>query len=434
MKRIEQLRAQLADIVNKLSGIQASAELTEEQIAEVNGYNDQVTKLSNEIEALEKLESMQARVSIGARKTEAAPVSAKVEGGVERVTLDPKRGFKSQGEFYSAVIGARSGNVDPKLIKAGLMEKFGEDGGFLVPEDFRSDIQKKVNGDQSLLARCRTFTTASNNLTLPTYETAPWDSSAGFQAYWEGEASSYKESKAQFSQISMRLHKLTALVKVTEEIMEDAPLLDSWVRANAPEAMLARVNSAIINGTGAGMPQGILRSGFKIKVAKEVGQAADSFVFENSNKMLGALAPLSLPNAVWIVNPGILPLLRLMTFGTGGSNPVPAYLPSTGVSGAPYGTLYGLPIMPMMGGVKAVGDEGDIMLADLNYYYAALKTSAGPGLAVKSDISTHVYFATDESALKFSFRMAGQVPYKAPIVNEAGDFSASGIITLADRA
>lgn len=424
----EQMRERLAQIAAKLAAFTANASLTEVEIEEINTMNEEFETLTKQIEAREKVEQMSAKVSQSSRQTTPAPIAAKVEVGADRVTKDPKRGFANSGEFYSTVIGSKNG-PDQRLIKAGLMEKFGEDGGFLIPEDFRSNIQKKVMGDESLLAKTTQFVTASNNLSLPVHEVAPWDSTAGIQAYWDGEGASATESKDKFGEMSMRLHKLTALVKVTEELMEDAPLLESWINAQAPGAIVQKINSAILKGSGAGQPLGILSSGFKIKVAKEVGQAADSVVWENINKMLGALAPASLSRAVWILNPAILPLLRLMTFGTGGANPVPVYLPATGVAGAPFGTLFGLPIMPMMGGVKAVGDEGDIMLCDFSYYFTAIK-----GGGVKAAMSSHVYFEQSINALKFTQRIAGQIPYKAPITNEAGDFQASGIITLADRA
>lgn len=426
---MEQMRARLAAIVASLGALQAKSELSDEEVTQVEEMNTEFEGLTRKIEAREKLDAMTAKAGTSTRQTAPAAIPAQVAVGAERVTLDPKRGFKSAGEFYLAV----KAKNEKMLNAAGLMEKFGEDGGFLIPEDFRQDLQKKVMGDESLLPRCTQFQTASNNLTLPTTEVAPWDSAAGFQAYWEAEASQFTASKTKFGQLSMRLNKLTALVKVTDELLEDAPLMESYIRANAPDAMLHKVNSAIIGGLGAGMPEGFLKSNFKKMVPKETGQAADSVVFENINKMLAALVPSSMGRAIWLINPAILPLLRLMTFGTGGANPVPVYLPSTGVSGTPYGTLYGLPILPQMGGVKAVGDEGDISLVDLKYYYAAVKAGAGGGLGVKTDISTHVYFDTNESAFRFIMRMAGQVPFKAPITNEAGDYVCSGIVTLADR-
>lgn len=417
---IEQMRARLAAIVATLETFQG--DLDDSQIDEVNALNEEFKGLTAKIEAQEKIEAMKAQATSSTRKTPAASPSIEVIGN--RIEKDPKRGFKNAGDFFMAVKNKK----DQVLAAAGLNEKFGEEGGYLVPEEFRQEISNKVMGDESLLPRTQSLQTSSNTITLPTYEQAPWDGT-GIQAYWEGEAAQFKKSRPEYGQASMRLHKLTALVPATQEVLEDAPLLESWIRQNAPVAMLHKVNSAIISGSGAGMPQGFLNSSFKVKVAKESGQAADTVLFENINKMLGSFLPSSLPRAVWLVNPNVLPQLRLMKF----TDNSPIYLPGANIAGAPFGTLYGVPLMPMMGGVKALGDEGDISLVDLSYVLTAMKVSGG-GLGVRSEVSTHVYFDTDEVAFKFVMRMAGQCLYKTPITNEAGDFSASAFVTLADRA
>ena len=422
---MEQMKQRLAAIVAKLDEYKALASFSDEDVEQVNSLSEEFETLKKQIETAEKIEAISAKAQTSERRV--SPL-AKIEVGEDRKSLDPKQGFTHAGEFFRAVAQASNGRMDKRLtLQAGMQEKVGEEGGFLIPADFRQEIQRKVTGDESLLSRCRQFPTSSNTLVLPTNETAPWDG-GGIQAYWEGEAGQFTESKAKFGDMSLRLHKLTALVRVTEELLEDAPALEGWIRGEAPAAMLHKVNSAIIAGSGAGQPQGILSSGFKYKVAKEAGQAADTVLFENVNNMLGRILPASFARSIWICNPAVLPVLRAMRFVASAASPVPAYMPPSGVAEAPYGTLYGRPIMPMMGGVKALGDEGDLMLVDLSYYYAAVKTAG-----VKSDVSTHVYFATQESAFRFSMRIAGGCPFKAPVSTENGAFQMSGFVTLEDR-
>jgi HK97 family phage major capsid protein len=96
---------------------------------------------------------------------------------------------------------------------------------------------------------------------------------------------------------------------------------------------------------------------------------------------------------------------------------------------APFETLMGLPIVYMMGSVPALGDEGDIILVDLKYYYTVLKRGG-----IKSGVSTHLYFDKDITAFKFTLRVDGKCPFKAPVTTENGSYQMSGIITLADRA
>lgn len=430
MNKLEQLRKKLADIVANLAKFDAIENFSAEQVEEVNGLSEEFASVQAQIETQEKIEAMATTASTSTRKTSPVQPVAKVEVGVNRRTLDPKGGFSTRGEYFRAVAKAGSnGEVDDRLrILAGAQEKIGEDGGFLIPTDFRQDIQKAVNGDESLLPRTRQFQTSSNNLSLPVNETAPWDGT-GIQAYWEGEASTLTASKSKFGEMAMRLHKLTALVRVTDELLEDASAIESHIRAEAPAAMMHKINSAIISGSGAGQPHGFLNSPFAYTVNDlGAGQPADSLVFANINSMLGRILPQSMSKAVWLINPGLLEKLRAMSFDPGSSTLIPVYLPSGGVSGAPYGTLYGRPILPMMGGVKPMGDVGDISLVDLSYYYTAVKTAG-----ITSDISTHVYFTSGESAFKFVMRIAGQCPFKAPITNEANDYQMSGFVLLDNR-
>jgi len=423
---LEALRARLTGIVAKLEEYKSLEKYSDEQVEAINALSEEFEATKKQIEAAEKIAAMSVEATVSVRKV--APLESKVVVGVDRKTLDPKGGFKAQGEFFRAVAMAAKGEVDNRLrIQAGAQEKIGEDGGFLIPVDFRQEIQKKVMGDESLLPKTRQFQTSSNTLTLPTNETAPWDGT-GIQAYWENEATEFTATKAKFGDTTLRLHKLTAMVRVTEELLEDAPALESWIKGEAPAAMMHKINSAIIAGSGAGQPLGYMNSGFKYKVAKESAQTADTVNFSNVNKMLGRILPNSFPNSVWLLNPALLEQIRAMKFDLTSSTPIPVYMPPSGISGSPYGTLYGRPVLPMMGGVKAVGDEGDISLVDLSYYHTAIKTAG-----IQADISTHVYFASHESAFRFVMRVAGACPFKAPVSVENGSYDMSAFITLEAR-
>ena len=50
--------------------------------------------------------------------------------------------------------------------------------------------------------------------------TTPWGS-GGIQAFWTGEAEAITQSKPVLEDVTLRLKKLSCLVPVTEELMED---------------------------------------------------------------------------------------------------------------------------------------------------------------------------------------------------------------------
>jgi HK97 family phage major capsid protein len=99
-------------------------------------------------------------------------------------------------------VGSRPGaQLDQRLLAAATTyssEGVGADGGFAVPQEFRTAIWQKVMGEDSLLSRCDQLVTGSNNMTVPADETTPWDTTGGVQVYWEGEAASVSASKAMF--------------------------------------------------------------------------------------------------------------------------------------------------------------------------------------------------------------------------------------------
>lgn len=410
------MKAKLAELFAKLEGFEAKASITDAEATEFNATHSEYVALKNTIEAREKIEAIKGASNRQTSPIAAAPVAAPV--------AKRKEGFQSVGEFLNAVKAASHGEIDPRFSNAINSTRVGEDGGFLVPEEMINEVQKKLESGESLFAKTRQFKISGNTLSLPVDESAPWNN--GVNVYWTAEGQTIAGSKPKIPGIaSWKLNKLAALVPVTDELLDDAVGMESYIMNAAPEAIMHAVNSAILTGTGVGKPSGILNSGFKYKVLKESGQAADTIVAKNVIKMYSRLIPSSLPRAAWYVNAACVEQLRLMK----DDNDNFIYIaPGNQLNQGPYATLLGLPVIPMVGSMKALGDEGDIILADLSYYYSVLKTSG-----MKQAISTHLYFDKDQVAYKFTFRIDGKAPFSTPVETENGAYKMSAIVTLEDR-
>jgi HK97 family phage major capsid protein len=102
--------------------------------------------------------------------------------------------------------------------------------------------------------------------------------------------------------------------------------------------------------------------------------------------------------------------------------------PGSQLNQTPYGQLLGLPVIPLIGSMPALGDEGDIILGNLSYYYSIVKAGG-----MKQAISSHLHFDRDIQAYKFTMRIDGACPFKAPVKTEFGDYEMSAFITLEDR-
>jgi HK97 family phage major capsid protein len=344
-----------------------------------------------------------------------------------------KWGWRSMGEFAKAVQnGCGKGAVlDPRLVMNApttvSTEGVGADGGFLVPPDFRTTIWQKVAGEDSLLGMTDQQTTSKNTMVFPADETTPWDSSGGVQAYWESEVGQISQSKVSLKEKTIRLNKLTALIPVSEELLEDAPGLDSYLRKKVGEKFDFKLNLKIIQGAGTGEPLGILNAASLVSVGKEAGQDADTIVAENIEKMFSRMYAPCRRNAVWLINQDIESQLNGMTMSTGVGG-VPVYMPPGGLSAAPYGTLRGRPVVPTQA-CETLGDKGDILFVDLSQYLTAVKAGN-----IRADVSMHLWFDYDTLCYRFIIRMAGQPWWATYITPRDSTNYLSWAVALDERA
>jgi hypothetical protein len=97
-------------------------------------------------------------------------------------------------------------------------------------------------------------------------------------------------------------HKVAALTYMTDELLQDGPAAEQATSKYAAEELVFQINNAIINGSGAGKPLGIMNAACTVSVAKETGQAAATIVLPNVVKMFARLHAGSRAKAVWFVN------------------------------------------------------------------------------------------------------------------------------------
>jgi len=215
---------------------------------------------------------------------------------------------------------------------------------------------------------------------------------------------------------------LHAFVTATEELIEDAPRLNSRLTKGAARAINWKANESLLFGTGAGQPLGFDNSASKISVAKEGSQAAATIVAKNVAKMYSRVMNPS--RSVWFVNQDTLPEFLTMTLGD-----QPIWIAPNGFMGnAAGGTLLGRPVM-FSENCATLGTNTDIMLIDPMGYYL-VKKSGG----IKFNSSIHLYFDYDVQAFKWTFRLGGMPYLNAAVSPKNGSSTKSHYVTLATRA
>jgi HK97 family phage major capsid protein len=451
MKTAAEMRQAHADKIAQAEALAAKDTLTEAEATACDTLLAEAADLLAQANAAEAAADRAARVAAAkadagkpraARSAPAAPASQPAAVR-ELAQDDPRRGFRSMGDFAASVLRAQTpgaGIPDERLqigaSVTGLGQTVGADGGFLVPPEFSTAIWDGMNQSaDNLLARTDQYTVQGESLTFPANaETSRATGSryGGVRGYWIAEAGQITSSAPKFRQVKIEPHQLAVLVYATDKLIRNSPVaLSQYITRAATEEISFLVGDSIINGTGAGQPKGILAgtagtSSCRVAVAKETGQAAATIVYANIVKMWARLHARSRAGAVWYVNQDIEPQLAQMTLavGTGGQ---PVYLPPGGASGSPYATLFGRPILPIEY-AATLGTEGDIILADLKSY------ASGVQGGVESAMSMHLRFDYAESAFRFMFAVDGQPWLASPITPFKGSNTQSPIVTLATRA
>lgn len=380
-----------------------------------------------------------------------AGVKHDVKVGADRLSYDPRGGFKHAGEFYKDVAkaGMRDGGGPSSTLqawtKASLgsdtvsQEAVGADGGFAVPSEFRDQIMSKVMGEDSIAARCDTYTMQRNAMAVPDDETTPWQTTGGILANWEGETGTYDQSKVSLKLKELRLRKLTALVPVTEELLDDATAIEAFVGRKASEKIDFKLGDAIFRGNGAGQPLGFLNSGALVEVAKSSvpdAQTADTVVQYNIERMWERMYAPYRANAVWFIHHTVeKELMRLSFQGRDdsgdpvtGDQSVSSYIPPGGLSNSPFGSLLGRPVIVTQH-CNELGDAGDIVFCDMSQYWLGMKAGG-----VDAQTSIHLWFDQDAVAYKFRMRVDGQPWLSAPIDSRDGTVTQTAFVSLAERA
>ncbi len=380
-------------------------------------------------EAEQQIDNLRAQLPANSPLTLQGPTrpAAASEGGP----------FRTLGEQFQAIYraGLPGGQVDERLyhVRAaatGLNESVSSEGGFLLQSDFSTQLLERAFETGVLASRCRRIQIGgnANSIKLPAVDEtsrATGSRFGGVRGYWIGEATEKTASKPKFRSMELVLKKNCVLIYATDELLADATALQSFIEMAAPDEIGFMVDDAIVNGTGAGQPLGILNSGALISVAKESGQTAATVVFENVCKLYARMPARNRRTAVWLINQGIEPQLFQMNvaLGTAGT---PVFLPPGGASAAPYGTLFGRPVLPIEQ-CAALGTVGDIIFADLSSYLLADKAG------IESAMSIHVRFVYDESVFRFVYRVDGQPIVSSAITPFDGGNTLSPFVALATR-
>lgn len=302
------------------------------------------------------------------------------------------------------------------------------EGGFLVPEEFRSELLQLSLESAVVRPRATVIPMTGGKLHIPMVDETTHNGSlfGGIEFHWTEEGGELEESQAKFAAVKLEPWKLTGLAHVPNELVRDWAGLGAFIGQSFPTGMAFTEDSAFLKADGVGKPLGALHPENEaiIEVAAEAGQAADTILWENVLRMYARMLPTSLSSAVWLASPDVFVELATMALnvGTGGSA---VWL--TDATGTPTLTLLGRPVIMTEKAPGTLGNRGDLSFVDFRFYLI------GDRQAMEAMSSAHVKFTSDKTSYRIIERVDGTPWLQSAIEPENGGPTLSPFVQLAAR-
>jgi HK97 family phage major capsid protein len=374
------------------------------------------------------------------------------QDSVKRLNLDPLTGPKKNRAYHNPhAPGAPLNGMFPDLtsfmqatwhharndaetqlkvdtIRNSYGEAIPDAGGFLVPEEFRTELMQLALEGAIVRPRATIIPMASPKTNIPCVDETSHVSSlfGGVVVYRTEEGAEIPESQAKFASIKLDVTKQTALSIAPNELVRDWGQFNAFIDKSFPAAIAFSEDVDFLSGNGAGAPLGMLNAANPslIAVAAASGQTAGTIVWENIIGMYGRMLPQCLDGALWIASPDTFVQLATMALqvGTGGS----AIWLTDGTQ-RPRLTLLGVPVVMSEKAPAVLGTQGDLSLVDPRMYLV------GDYQAMAIESSTHVKFTSDKTAFRVIARNDGRPWLLSALTPKNNSASLSPFVQLATR-
>lgn len=265
--------------------------------------NATYSRMEQEIEDLTAAIDRQQRAE--AREAEfSKPVNMPLTGRPARQEVEEKTGRASNA--YKEDFGAHLRGK--RLVHNVLSEGVQADGGYLVPEEFERQIVSGLDEANVVRGLAKVITTSAERKipVAATHSTAAWTAENG----------AYTPSDPSFDQKTIDAFKLTDLVKVSIELLQDSMFdLESYIAAEFARAFGIAEEEAFCVGTGTGQPTGIFTAN-----GGEVGVTATGSTAVTADELISLVYSLKSPyrrNAKFLANDATISAIRKLKDGNG---------------------------------------------------------------------------------------------------------------------
>lgn len=271
--------------------------LSAEDDATYSRMEADLNSMTNEIRRMERHDAIEAELS----KPVNTPITEKPQ---KAPGIDTKVGRASDAyrEDFGRMLRKQA------LVHNVLSTTPGSDGGYLCPTEFERQIVDGLKEQNVMRTLCKVITT-ENDRKIPIAATHS-------VANWTAENAAYTESNPTFAQKEIDAYKLTDLVKVSNELLEDNMFdLESYLAKEFAYAFGIAEEQAFCVGTGTGQPTGLFTAN-----GGTVGVTAASATAVTTDEVISLIYALKAPyrkNAKFLMNDATVSALRKLKDGNG---------------------------------------------------------------------------------------------------------------------
>ncbi len=328
----------------------ANGTVSAEDAATYDKMEADVVNLGHEIDRLERQAAIDREMEM--------PVTAPLTSRPETANPDSAKSGCASDAYKRAFWNAmRSKSMDAGVYNA-LQVGTASEGGYLVPDEYMHLLLDKLQNLHTIRGLATIIHTDSGDRKIPVV------ASHGTAA-WTDEEAPFHESDDTFAQITLGAHKLTSLIKVSDELLKDSVFdLPGYIATEFARRIGDAEETAFFTGNGSHKPIGLLNAAD----GAETGVTAASATAIGMDEVIDLYHSLREPyrkNAVFILNDATLKVLRKLKLGTG------EYLWQPSVVGGTPDKLLNCAVYTSADMPTIAASAKTILFGDLSYYWIA---------------------------------------------------------------
>jgi HK97 family phage major capsid protein len=292
--------------------------MTAEQETQFNAMDDEMEKVSAQIERRQKVEAAERLLAESSNKSAPPalenrarnPMTAEARKAGETKAFEQwiRFGFEGLNPEQRAIMATRRSTITaselPEEVRAQAVGS-GAGGGFLVPQGFSEELEKALKAFGGIREVARLFPTPTgNDIPWPTVD----DTANVGELLAENIAAASQD--VVFGQVILKAYKYSSkLVLVSMELLQDSFFDVGTILRDLLAERIGRItNTHFTTGTGTGQPQGVV-TGATLGKTGIVGQTT-AIIYDDLVDLEHSVDPLYRPGSSYMMADSSLKVIK----------------------------------------------------------------------------------------------------------------------------